>query len=48
MAPHEPTRCASAPAEVLTDAEVRELLTVLYRTGLRIQEALNLKPADIA
>jgi integrase len=36
------------PAEVLTDAEVRELLTVLYRTGLRTQEALNLKPADIA
>jgi integrase len=33
---------------VLTDAEVRELLAVLHRTGLRIQEALNLKPADIA
>jgi site-specific recombinase XerD len=43
-----PRDALAPPAEVLTDAEVRELLTVLYRTGLRIQEALNLKSADIA
>lgn len=52
------------PAEVLTEAEVRDLLaacsrraptgirdrgllTVLYRAGLRIEEALDLKPADV-
>jgi integrase/recombinase XerD len=52
------------PAEILTEAEVRQLLarcsrraptgirdrallTVLYRTGLRVEEALALRPVDV-
>jgi integrase/recombinase XerD len=52
------------PVEILTEAEVRQLLaqcsrraptgirdraliTLMYRTGLRVSEALDLRPADI-